>query len=42
MTGFINQIDSATGVFYINGISGQSGSGIKARINDPIGRFGLP
>lgn len=42
ITGFISSIDHETGNFQIAGSSSDPTSGITARINDPVGRFGLP
>lgn len=38
--GFINQIDLATGYFWVAGSSATTaGTGIKCRLNDPVGKF---
>jgi len=37
LQGFINEINLTTGEFWVGGNSSISGSGIRARINDPIG-----
>ncbi|KAH6669835.1 hypothetical protein B0J14DRAFT_104820 [Halenospora varia] len=39
--GFINAIDLGTGEFWLAGASASPGSGIRARLNDPVGRYGL-
>ena len=36
--GFINAIDLETGEFWVSGSSAVPGSGIRARLNDPIGK----
>jgi len=42
INGFINEIDTATGHFFLGGDSSVPGSGIEMVINDPIGRYGIP
>ncbi|CAG8973951.1 hypothetical protein HYALB_00007480 [Hymenoscyphus albidus] len=40
--GFVNAIDLKTGEFWVSGNSAVAGSGTKARLNDPVGRYGIP
>jgi hypothetical protein len=37
INGFINEIDLDTGFFWVGGNSASPGSGLKCRINDPVG-----
>lgn len=37
--GFINAIDLGTGEFWVAGNSATPGTGIKARLNDPVGKL---
>lgn len=39
--GFVNAIDLETGEFWVSGNSAIPGSGIRARLNDPVGKFKL-
>ena len=38
--GFINYIDYATGEFRVGGLIGNSATGARVQLNDPLGRFG--
>ena len=40
--GFINYIDYGTGEFRVGGKIGDKNTGQRARINDPVGRYGKP
>jgi len=40
--GYISDIDLATGFFWIGGTASSPQSGIKARINDPVGTLRVP
>lgn len=39
LNGFINQINLTTGEFWVGGVTAQPGTGLRSRLNDPVGRL---
>jgi hypothetical protein len=39
ISGFVNEINLTTGEFWVGGVTAKPKSGVRCRLNDPVGKF---